>query len=252
MEAPQLSVSLTLCHPWVDATSRAVSYSASRPWREGSSLAALVGDVQAALAATGKAPEGTAWSGGLGSNTGSGGPAAPVAGLMRTLSLDGGDACVASLNGLTSQQLVDCLVEPTTHFLPLCLSAARRSEAAALTASLRASNAAAAQLNVSLAQEASDLRAQSAIIRLTDFAPAKQRYDEAAAQQVALLARVSVPGLVQQLQAAAQLDEAESEALEAAFLAGQLPADQFARQHKALRARFHLRMLKRASAVAGV
>ena len=252
VEPPELSVTLTVRHPWVDAASRGVSYSASRPWREGSSLAALVGDVQAALAATGKAPEGhvrvvTSSS----SSSSSAGQASPVAGLMRTLSLVGGDACVTALNALSSAQLVECLVEPSTHFLPLCLAAAKRSEAAALTASLRASNAAAAQLNISLAQEAADLRAQSAIIRSTDFTPAKQRYDDAAAQQAELLARVSVPGLVQQLQAAASRDEAESEALEAAFLGGSLPADQFTRQHKALRARYHLRMLKRAAAVAG-
>jgi hypothetical protein len=248
VEPPELSVTLTVRHPWVDPASRGVNYTASRPWREGSSLAALVGDVQAALAATGKAPEGHAR---VGNSSSSGaGQASPVAGLMRTLSLDGGDTCVAALNALTSAQLVGCLAEPSVHFLPLCLAAAKRSEAAALTASLRASNAAAAQLNVSLAQEAADLRAQSAIIRSTDFNPAKQRYDAAAAQQAELVARVSVPGLVQQLQVAASRDEAESEALEASFLGGQLAADQFARQHKALRARYHLRMLKRAAAVA--
>ena len=251
VEPPELSVTLTVRHPWVDAASRGVSYSASRPWREGSSLAALVGDVQAALAAIGKAPEGHVRVVTSSSSSSSAGQASPVAGLMRTLSLDGGDACVTALNALSSAQLVECLVEPSTHFLPLCLAAAKRSEAAALTASLRASNAAAAQLNISLAQEAADLRAQSAIIRSTDFTPAKQRYDDAAAQQAELLARVSVPGLVQQLQAAASRDETDSEALEASFLGGQLPADQFARQHKALRARYHLRMLKRAAAVAG-
>ena len=234
-----------MVHPWVNAATRRIDYSLSRPWRDGSSLAGLVMDVLDALQANAKAPAGHAAAV---ASSASARPH-PVAGLMRSSSLDGGDACVAALRSMTSAQLADCLTEPATHFVPVCAAAAACSEAAAVVASLRASNVEAAQLNCSLAQEAADIRSQSAIVRSTDFAPAKARYDAAAQAQADLIARCSVPVLAKQLADAAAQDEVDSEACEAAFVGGQLPVEQFVRQHKALRVRYHTRMLKKAGAV---
>jgi len=179
-----------------------------------------------------------------------------VATLLRNLSLDaaggaggaGGaaDALRARLDALPTSALRNLLVDDDS-FAALLADAAAASEAAALVEQLRASVVDAAQRNLRLAVEAADLRSQCAIVRATDFAPAKAAYDAAAARQVALLQRCAPAQLLAALAASAAEDDAASEALEAQLLAGELPADAFLRQFRPLRRRYHMRELKRAA-----
>ncbi len=224
----------------------------ARPWREGSSLASLVGDVQATLSSHARAPPGHAFTATAAGTSSSGGPlisSGPnaVAGLMRSLSLDGADACAARLAALPNAELLACLTD-TDAFHAVLSRAAAESEAAAVAAQLRESNAAAASANLALAAEAADIRTAIAIVRSTDFASAKARYDAAAARQAALRERTSVAALVKQLAEGAAADERASDQAEQQLLSGDLAPEAFVKTYKALRLRYHTRELKRAQA----
>lgn len=262
-------------HPWVDPATRRVDYSScvpclsqtkralfrlthvssflsARPWREGSSLAALVADVRASLAALGVSlPRG---SGGASTTPLSPGGRddASVATLLRSLSLGDGTAGGAAaalharLEALPASALRNLLTDDSA-FATLLADVAAASEAAALAEQLRASVVDAAQRNLRLAAEAADLRSQCAIVRATDFAPAKAAYDEAAARQAALMARCAPAALLAALGAAAAEDDVASEALEVQLLAGEIAPDAFLKQFRPLRRRYHMRQLKRAA-----
>jgi ESCRT-I complex subunit VPS37 len=178
---------------------------------------------------------------------------ASVATLLRSLSLDaaGGaagtvDALRARLEALPASALRNLILDDAA-FAALLAEAAAASEAAALAEQLRASVVDAAQRNLRLAAEAADLRSQCAIVRATDFAPAKAAYDEAAARQAALLQRCAPAALLAALGAAAAEDDAAAEALEAQLLAGEVAPDAFLKQFRPLRRRYHMRQLKRAA-----
>jgi len=213
----------------------------ARPWREGASLAALVSDVQQTLRACGRAPAGHAASAAA-----SAGPPS-VAGLLRSLSLDGADVCAVRLAALATSELAKLLTDPAA-FTTLLAGAAQDSEAAALAQQLRSATRSAAEANLALAQEAAELRQQCAIVRSSDFAPAKARYDAAVLRQQTLRERCSASTLLAQLAAGCAEDEASSDDLERRLVAGELQADAWLKAYKPLRTRMHVRELKRQQA----
>jgi hypothetical protein len=113
---------------------------------------------------------------------------------------------------------------------------------------LAAAVADAAQRNCELASEAGDIRAQCSIVRATDWAPAKARYDDVVARASALRARCAPAALLADLAKGAAEDDAASEEAERQLLAGELAPDAFLKAYKPLRRRHHARLLKRAAA----
>lgn len=219
---------------------RALSAARSaRPWREGASLAALVSHVVDSLGSQARAPLDHAWPSAQTASTSS---------ALRSLSLDGSDALAARLQALSSAELARCLASPEEALAPLLCQLAAESEAQAVVRQLRASNAAAAQANLELAEEAAGLRAQVAIVRSTDFEAARRAYCEAVEEAAALREKCGTPALRAALAERARADEAEGEALEARLAAGEVGVEAFVRAYKAARARFHLREMKRAAA----
>ena len=232
-----------------------------RPWREGASLASLVIHVQESLATHSRAPLDHTFPPASVPPRSTSEPAASASAdpsaHLRQLSLDGSDGLLERLRALSNEELLSCLATPEDSPLPsLLLSVAQQSEALSVVSQLRSSNAAAAAANLELAESATGLRSQLAIIRSTDFAAAQQRYSAAAEAQQRLLARVSTPVLLQELQKLARADEAEGERLEAALLGevgegeggvGALSAEAFVKAYKAVRLRFHTREMKLAA-----
>lgn len=207
----------------------------ARPWSAEDSLAALVAEVARQLAAGAKlAPGATA------SSAAQQAPDALSAQPRRTTEQD---ALALRLDALPTSALKNLLLDDAA-FAKLLAPDAAASDVAQLAAQLRGAVTDAARRNVQLASEAADIRSQCAIIRSTDFALAKERYDAAAAAAAALSARVAPAALLAALGQGAAADEEESEVLEGRLVAGEIGLEAFLRGHKALRRRHHLRALK--------
>jgi len=260
--SPSCQVSLLVRHPWVDQRTSRVEYqrrarvsssplscshpgNSARPWREGASLASLVLDVQASLSAHSHAPLGHAFP-----SAAPGGPssAAQLSGqLSRKLSLDGSAQLDAALDALSNDELRRCIVEPETALLPLLAALAATSEASDVISELQASNLAAAQANIALAEEAANLRSALQLVRSTDFAEAQKRNTAACAAATALRDRCSTSTLLRELQALRKADEEEGDEMERKLVSGEVGAEAFVKAYKPLRARVHVRGAKAAA-----
>ena len=273
-DPPELTLSTSVTHPWVDPHSRRVVFDGARPWRSTSSLSALISDVRQSLAAGATLPDPPRPRGGSSAAPVPAQPqqqqpqqqqqqqhdrsrsAAGAADALASLRVSGDPAVrdvMAALHAAPSAQLARLLCDDAS-FAALLAASAEGAEPAQLAAALRAGNAEAAAESLSLAEEASLVRSGTTLLRATDFADARRKYDELAARASALRRRASPEELSAQLGRLAASDEAEGAALEAKLMGGEVTPEAFVKAFRAARARFHARDDKRRglAAVSGV
>lgn len=261
-ERPVLSVTSPIQHPWVDSIGRLSFPSLSRWVGSNLRLAAVVSEaiqhLDSAMLVPGK---------GLCPSQAGMMPQPPIAGPI--------DQTSSSAMPISSQKLR--LPPPRTHF-PELQKMSNGAIAEALTdqptygqllqqalsgggsggdgvqpneviRELRCSVEDAARRNISREAEMAELRNQIAIIRSSEYAPAKSAYDEKIEQQQKVLDLLSPKVLVQKLQAAAAAAEEESEDLYKRFSEGGLNLEAFVEEYTAVRALYHQRDLKAQAAV---
>mmetsp|Transcript_17776 Transcript_17776/g.53527 ORF Transcript_17776/g.53527 Transcript_17776/m.53527 type:complete len:343 (+) Transcript_17776:205-1233(+) len=115
---------------------------------------------------------------------------------------------------------------------------------------LRLGNADLAAANLAHESEIAELRNQIAIIRSTEYGPAKAAYDAKVARQQAVLDKFSPARLVEKLGESAADVDAESEALYDTFAAGESTLEAFIQKHMALRRKYHMQETTRQAAAA--
>ncbi|KAJ7562854.1 hypothetical protein O6H91_03G086700 [Diphasiastrum complanatum] len=112
---------------------------------------------------------------------------------------------------------------------------------------LRKSNVDLARHNLGKEAESAELRNQCTIIRTTELAAAREKFEDVQKMEKEMMASFSSSALLDKLQAANDTDE-ESERLHQKLLARELEFNEFIQTYKKQRALYHRRMLTRLAA----
>lgn len=89
------------------------------------------------------------------------------------------------------------------------------------------------------------------MLRSSEYAVAKEAFDERAARQEAVLEKLKPSILIASLAAAAETADAESNVLYEKFSDSEISLDAFVQQHGKMRTLYHTRELKRQAALHG-
>lgn len=106
---------------------------------------------------------------------------------------------------------------------------------------LKAGNVELAEANLSRESELADLRNQIAMIRSSDWIPAKVAFDAKVARQQAVVDQLGPPALISRLSGEAAELEKQSEALYEEYEQKQVPLDELISRHLALRKQYHMK-----------
>ncbi|KAL4536714.1 hypothetical protein Ndes2437B_g06116 [Nannochloris sp. 'desiccata'] len=109
---------------------------------------------------------------------------------------------------------------------------------------LRRSNADLARANLSKESEIEEVRRQIAIVRSTEYEPAKAAFDEKFNRQEAAREQIAPEKLIHRLRVAAEEADTAAASLERDFRSGALPLDTFIEEYTALRIKYHSRDMK--------
>eukprot|EP00884_Botryococcus_braunii_P002496 jgi/Botrbrau1/12247/Bobra.0361s0010.1 len=123
-----------------------------------------------------------------------------------------------------------------------------RSHLSQLAGQMRAGNLSLAQANLAKEDVLRELRNQLAIIRSSDYAAAKEAFDEKYARQQGVLAKLRPDKLLDTLSTKINEADQASEELQDKFLRGDVPLDAFVEAYLKQRILYHQRDLKRQAA----
>lgn len=101
-----------------------------------------------------------------------------------------------------------------------------------------------AQANIAIEAKIEDIRRHIAIIKSTEYDPAKQAYEEKYARHTAAREHISPETLVSRLGDAAKAAEQEAAAIEQKFRAGGIDTESFVSEYADARKLFHVRDMK--------
>lgn len=155
------------------------------------------------------------------------------------------------LRAMSDAQLLTTLCEEGAY-KALLENVAASAHVTQVVDELRAGNRELAASNMGVEEALADIRNQMAIIRSTEWAPAKAAFDGLAARQAAVLAQLAPGVLIERLGAAAAAADEESALLAQQLEAGEIGLEAFAEQYVRARALFHQRDLKHQAAQATI
>ena len=109
---------------------------------------------------------------------------------------------------------------------------------------LRRSNAEAARANLAKEAEIEEIRRQIAIVRSTEYEPAKAAFSEKFSRQEAAREQIAPEKLIERLQVAAGDAKQEASVLEQRYKSGELPVERFVEEYGLTMEKFHSRDMK--------
>ncbi|GBF95927.1 hypothetical protein Rsub_08050 [Raphidocelis subcapitata] len=255
-ERPVLAVLLPVVHPAVDGTGR-LRTPALSGWVYGqSSLVDVVAEAVATLTSAvvdARQPGGPAGAAAYPP----GYPVPPGAAAPGTNSPTHLSSAAAAAAGgqlpdvgrLAPSQLAT-LLSDEEEYKKVLRGVVAGSQMAAALEDIRVKNRQLAASNLSQQGAIAEARNQLAVVRSSEYQAIRARFDELLARQAKVSKVLGGPLFRERLEDAVSEADAASAALGAAFLAGQLPLEQFLEQYVDARARHHALDLKRQAAEA--
>ncbi|KAK9803637.1 hypothetical protein WJX72_007678 [[Myrmecia] bisecta] len=243
---PSLNVTSVIAHGWVDVAGR-LSFASLQNWSPaGSSLAAVVLEACAALSSGPASPQRPGvTSHPISSNSPGSSPTRQ--GASPPTKAPPVPRNLPELQALTAEELAALLVDDG-KYRKLALDIMAKSQIEQVKAQARRQTAELAAANLAKEGTIAELRNQIAIIRSSEYAAAKEAFDDRLRRQQAVLAKLQPEALIAKLAKLAAAADEESERLYDSFIANELPLEGFMDSYIKLRTLYHERELKRQTA----